>query len=436
MEHRRWPRLLVGCLAVVIAIAGWQTPGGAAAPQSHPLTAARYAAGVVLIEPNAGVDQQTIARLVGASVEVVLPQIGVAKLRVPPGQERALAERVQRSGLVQFASPDYLRSIAVVPDDPDYPQQWALPRIDAPAAWQSTLGDSSVTVAVIDTGFDFAHPDRPAHLIAGPTYTSYASQDNCPTTATNQPQDDNGHGTHVGGTIGAAFNNGIGVAGLAPNVSMLVIKAADCAGQLADSDVAQALHFAADAGAEVINMSFGGPDRDAVLDEAVQYALSKGVVLVAAAGNQGSGDPFYPAWLPGVMAVSATDSSDAFASSFSNYGPDIAVAAPGVMILSTVPGSYGYKSGTSMAAPHVSAVAALVRSVAPGLARAAVVQAIEEGAVAMGSGCPNVYYGYGRVDAAGAVKVASTMVATNRSALQSASFRVFLPLVANRGCSL
>ncbi len=436
VEQRRL-RLLVVVLVGAVTVFLWPPRAGAAVPRiSSTGAGARHAAGIVLVEPKDGVDAQTVATSVGAQGIVALPRIGVVKLRVPSGQEETLAERLRRSGLVKRASPDYLRSIATIPNDPDYSQQWALPRIDAPEAWQTTLGDARVTIAVIDTGYDFTHPDRPIHLVAGPTLTSNALQDGCPSAATSTPQDDNGHGTHVGGIIAAAFDNGVGVAGLAPNVSLLVIKAADCVGTLADSDVAQALHFAADAGAAIVNMSFGGPEDDPILDDAVQYAAERGVILVAAAGNLSSGAPFYPAWLPGVTAVSATDSSDAFASWFSNYGPDIAVAAPGVGVLSTIPGGYGYKTGTSMATPHVSAVAGLVRSAAPGLTASQVVQAIERGADQMGPGCPNVYYGYGRVNAAGAILAATTMATAQRAASESLTFRVFLPLVVNQHCGL
>src|SRR5262249_38196184 len=162
---------------------------------------------------------------------------------------------------------------------------------NAPAAWSTTEGSTAVTVAVIDTGYDLSHPDRPVNLIQGPTYTSAsAPYDGCPPEGTSGPNDDQGHRTHVGGTTAPALNHGQGVAGLAPGVALLVIKAGDCVGSFADSDVIQALGYAASSGAKVINMSFGGPGYDSALNAAVQSAWSSGAVLVAAAGNDGSNE--------------------------------------------------------------------------------------------------------------------------------------------------
>jgi thermitase len=442
VKHRGWRLLLAVCLSVGVVLAGWQLP--VAATGMPTLFATRtgpdFAAGIVLAKPRAGIAPARIASLAGAQSISTLARLGIVKMHVTPGQERAMTSRLRQSGLVDFASPDYFRHVALTPNDPDYQYQWALPKVDAPTAWQTSLGSSHVVVALIDTGYDFTHPDRPAHLIAGPTYTSYATLDGCAPETTSVPQDDNGHGTHVGGIIAAAFDNGIGVAGLAPNTSLLIIKAADCSGSLADSDVAQALVYAADAGARVINMSFGGSDASDVLNQAVQYAAAKGAVLVAAAGNQSSNAPFYPAWLPNVVAVSATDSNDTVAS-FSNYGPDIAVAAPGVSILSTVPtfdnpSGYAEDTGTSMAAPHVSAIAGLVLSVAPVLTNTQVVQAIERGATAIGEVCPSIFYGYGRVDAAGALTAAETIASAGLRTTQDLPYHSFLPLVASQHCGL
>lgn len=393
----------------------------------------------MLVRPRAGADQTRILDSAHAlAAPVLLKRLGVEKIRVAPGQEEPTASRLRYSGLVDAASPDYIRHVAVIPDDHYYPKQWSLPKIDAPTAWQTTLGSPTVTVAVIDTGYDFSHPDRPIHLIAGPTFVSSPSP-SCPPEGVNGPQDDDGHGTLVGGIVAAAFDNGIGVAGLAPGVSLLVIKAADCTGNLADSDIAQAIVNAADAGAKVINMSFGGPLPDPILDQAVQYAWDKGAVLVAAAGNDGSSQPFYPASISDVVAVAATDQNDAIAR-FSNRGPNIAVAAPGVDIWSTVPtfvNSTGYAStsGTSMAAPEVSATAGLVWSIGPDFTNAQIVGAIERSAVGAATSCPTTFVEYGRVDAAGALSAAPTIAGAASRAASSPAYRLFLPLIANRGCT-
>lgn len=441
MKRRSWRWLLAALLLGAILLGDWQSPVSArqTLPLSGTTPSQALVSGIVLVRPRPGADQARIldsARALAAPVPVT--RLGIVKIRVAPGQEEAAAARLRQSGLVDYASPDYVRHVAVIPDDPNYPEQWALPKVDAPTAWDTTLGSPNVVVAVIDSGYDFSHPDRPVHLIAGKTLVSYPNS-KCPPEMPNDPQDDEGHGTEVGGIIGADFNNGLGVAGLAPGVSILVIKAADCTGNLADSDIAQAIDYAADSGAKVINMSFGGPSPDPILDQAVQYAWGKGAVLVAAAGNDGSSQPFYPASIPDVMAVAATDQNDAVAA-FSNRGSDITVAAPGVNIWSTVPTfvtSTGYvaESGTSMAAPHVAAIAGLVRSTAPSLTNAQVVQAIERGAVAVGAGCPNASVGYGRVDAAGALSAARSIAGAKRQAASNPPYRIFLPTVANGACS-
>ncbi len=439
MERRNWRRLLIGLLlATALGLAGWQSSAsaGRATPPAGSTATQPLVSGIVLVEAKPGADQARILGVAGAlAAPVPIQQLGILKIRVAAGQEEAAAGRLRQSGLVDVASPDYVRHVLMIPDDPYYPEQWALPKIDAPTAWQTTLGSPSVTVAVIDTGYDFSHPDRPIHLIAGKTFVSSPSS-TCP--PINGVQDDEGHGTHVGGIVAAAFDNGIGVAGLAPGATILVIKAADCTGNLADSDIAQSIHYAADSGANVINLSFGGTAPDPVLSQAVQYAWNKGAVLVAAAGNDGSSQPFYPASIPDVLSVAATDQNDAIAS-FSNRGSDIAVAAPGVGIWSTVPSfvsstGYASESGTSMAAPYVSAVAALVWSVDTGLSNSQVDQAIEQGSVAIGGGCPSSSVAYGRVDASGALAAARRIASMESHTNAKLSYRIFFPLVFNEAC--
>jgi subtilisin family serine protease len=409
--------------------------------------AARYVPGVLLVRRKAGASAEAVTRQAkGAAVAGRVDALGVDKVTVPPGQEQAISRQLEQSGLVEFAQPDFLYRVAdVTPNDPDYPQQWDLPKIRAPAAWGTTEGSPGVIVAVIDTGYDLGHPDRPVNLIAGPTYTqNSAPYDGCGPEGVDGPSDDFGHGTHVGGTIAADFNNGVGMAGLAPNVSLLVIKAGDCAGYFADSDIVSAIDYAVNNGAKVINMSFGGPGPDDVMGAAVQGAARRGVVLVAAAGNDASSENFVPADLSGVMAIAATDPSDQPAY-FSNYGPAIAVAAPGVNILSTYPTSldpsgYLVDNGTSMASPHVAAIAGLVLSAFPALSAGQVISAIERGAVPLGGSVPNAQYGYGRVDACNALYAAghpswtASLPASSPSPTPTGGFHVYLPLIGV-GCA-
>ncbi len=226
---------------------------------------------------------------------------------------------------------------------------WGVRRVNAPAAWASGEG-AGVKVAVVDTGIDCTHPDLECDFSAGTDIVDPGSQ----------PMDDNEHGTHVAGTI-AGRGLGGGVLGVAPKATLMPVKVLDKDGAGSLSDIVKGIDWAADHGANVINMSLGGPSGSTALERAVKYALSKGVVVVAAAGNSGP-DPDtvgYPAGYPGVIAVAASDSSDGVAD-FSSRGAAVAFIAPGVDITSTVPGGgYAKLSGTSMASPHVAGLAAL-----------------------------------------------------------------------------
>ena len=433
-------------IAALIVLCVVVLPSGATGSPAfgQPLgTRSDFASGLVIVRRKPGVSQARLARL-ALNSQALLPSglTGIDLLHVPAGQELATAARLQQSGDVVFAEPDYRRFAALTPNDPLYSSQWALPKINAPTAWQTTLGSTSVTVAVIDTGFDLTHPDRPVNLVAGPTFVSQPDQ-SCPPEGQNGPNDDEGHGTHVGGIIAAATNNQIGVAGLAPGVNLLVIKAGDCTGSFLDSDIATAIQYATDHGARVINMSFGGTDPSNTLADAVQYAASKGVLLVAAAGNDGANEQFFPASYPQVMAIAASNSSDSIAW-FSNWGPQIAVAAPGVGILSTIAPvgqyvgqDYYYLSGTSMASPHVAAIAGLILSAYPSLTSSQVVQAIETGAVPLGPICPDPYFGYGRVDAASALNFARQLAIPSTSTASTGyAYHQFFPLITQQVCRL
>ena len=263
----------------------------------------------------------------------------------------AVAVDGRRHTLGQPASNDTLRS-----------QQWALNVLSAENTWVHSQG-AGVTVAVIDTGVS-AEPDLAGQLLPGIDYVSPGGD------GTN---DQNGHGTHVAGIIAALANNAIGIAGLAPRAKILPVRVLDGTGSGYDSDIATGIDYAADNGAKVINLSFGGPDNDPILSAAITYAQSKGALIVAAAGNSKTtgNAPSYPAAYPGVLAVGATDSTSAVAY-FSNTGAYVQIAAPGVGIVSTYPGGYATLSGTSMASPYVAATAALVESADPALTATAV----------------------------------------------------------------
>ncbi|MCW2139562.1 S8 family peptidase [Actinoplanes cyaneus] len=283
--------------------------------------------------------------------------------------------------------------------DPYRGRQWDLTTMNVPAAWQRSTGQG-VTVAVIDTGVDASHPDLAGQVLTG--YDAVADTGGGDT-------DPHGHGTHVAGTIAALTGNGIGVSGIAPDVTVLPVRVLDAKGVGYDSDTAEAIVWAADHGADVINMSLGGTARSTAVTNAVAYARGKGVVVVAAAGNErAQGSPVsYPGADPGVIAVAATDSGDVVAP-YSNAGGYVDVAAPGSGILSTYPtalaaSGYATMNGTSMASPHVAAAAALLLGTRPDLTPDAVESALESTAKDLGTAGKDTDYGYGRIDAAAAL---------------------------------
>jgi thermitase len=214
--------------------------------------------------------------------------------------------------------------------------------------------------------------------------------------------DDNEHGTHCAGTVAAGINDG-GVVGVAPNVTIVPVKVLDAEGSGSYSSVANGIIYASDENVNVISLSLGGPSTSPTLESAVRYAKDKGILVVAAMGNDGDDVPQYPAAIPGVMGVGATNSKDEIAY-FSSRGQHISVSAPGDLILSSIPGGkYERFSGTSMACPHVAGLAALVKSKHPALGAAEVRARIEKGAQDLGPKGFDPTFGHGRINAARAI---------------------------------
>jgi thermitase len=345
------------------------------------------------------------------------------RIPVPPGEDpEALAARLRQRPDVETAEVDRPVRIAFTPNDPYYgPYQWNLPKIRAPQAWDVVTGTTQVVIAIVDTGVDYTHPDlASSRLWLG---WDFANSDN-------NPMDDEGHGTHVAGIAGANTNNNRGVAGVCWGCGLLAVKVLDASGGGYDSWVADGIRYAADWGASsgkrtVINLSLGSPYPSSVLADAVAYAQGKGALIVAAAGNNGLNQLFYPAAYPGVIGVAATDSSDQRAS-FSNSGSHVDIAAPGVDILSTLNGgAYAWADGTSMAAPHVAGVAGLVWSARPALTASQVCGALLRTAVDLGTPGRDDIYGYGRLNAEAAVR----SVVPPPPGPPPGPYRVYLPLV-------
>jgi thermitase len=282
-------------------------------------------------------------------MEGTIPGIGVQVVTVPEGRATVMGKAYSSNPRVAYVEPDFMVQAVGDPDDPYFGRQWGLSKIEAPLAWEVTTGSPSINVAILDTGVDQDHPELAGKIVSNINLTTSTTVD-----------DVQGHGTHVAGIAAATTNNGIGVAGLGYGSTIMNVKVLGDDGWGTYGGVASGIVWAADNGAEVISMSLGGICYSSTLEDAVNYAYSKGVVVVAAAGNNGDDVPFYPAACTNCIAVAATTSVDTLAS-FSNYGDWVDVGAPGTSIYSTrKDNSYGYGAGTSMAAPHVAGLAGLV----------------------------------------------------------------------------
>jgi subtilisin family serine protease len=266
-----------------------------------------------------------------------------------------------------------------------FERQWGIDKISAPDAWNKSTGSKNVTVAIIDTGVDYNHPDLSANMWknSGEIPANGIDDDgngvvddvfgfNAINTS-GDPMDDHGHGTHVAGTVGAVGNNGLGVAGVAWNVKLMAVKFLGASGGGTTFQATAAINYAVEMGADIINASWGASSSSSILADAVKDAVDAGVLFVAAAGNSGLNTDqkaHYPSGYdyPGVIAVGASDSSDGLAS-FSNYGSNtVDIAAPGVGIISTFTGGrYASLSGTSMASPQVAGAAAVIKAFDGGL---------------------------------------------------------------------
>jgi subtilisin family serine protease/plastocyanin len=314
-------------------------------------------------------------------------------------------------------------AISFTPDDPLYSlSQWGVKRINADTAWDFTLGTHNVTVAVLDTGIDYTHDDISQNMWKdGSGHYGYDFWNDDA-----DPMDDNingyesgvwmpyvniFHGTHVAGVVGADINNAIGIAGTA-QCKLMAVKVMNDSGEGTDATVAQGMIWAVDHGAQIITMSLGVDSQTLALTNAVHYASAHGVVLVAAAGNEGLSSISYPAAYPEVIAVGASDKLDHRAS-FSNYGSNLEVMAPGVQIWSAKPGdAYQELSGTSTATPFVAGVTALMLSINPALTAAQIRTVLNETADDLGTTGWDMLTGWGMVDAHAAVQAVSGPAAT------------------------
>jgi len=399
---------------------------------------ARFVPGelLLLLSPDVSVDKlRTLLAQHQATLIQTFPWLNGARIRVASGKEQALAVEMQQEPMVRVAEPNWYVYAARVPDDHFYAsKQWNMNVVQMPATWDMTLGSSGVIVAVLDTGIDYYHQDLASHAwtndAEGPVPDGVDDDENGYVddyhgwdfvNSDRDPLDGyglgEGHGTHVAGIAGAVTNNGLGVAGLAWNVQLMPVKVLESApphrGTVAD--LAQGLRYAAQMGADVINMSiefYPAPGQDAQVEflrAAIANAYESGPVLIAAAGNGQQGISYPAAFNDYVIAVGATTEDDRYWSQ-SNPGLHLDLAAPGVNIQSTWPlNRYAQETGTSMATPHVAGLAALVRALRPDLSQSQVQTLMEATADDINAEAHpgfDSYIGWGRINASRTISAA------------------------------
>ena len=418
--------------------------------------AMEFKAGEIIVKFKESIPQANVQSvLLAEDVSVLdeLDKLGIMLLSVPKGQELEKIEALKRNPLVEYAEPNYVVQIAdtsaaephysihmadVIPDDP-WPNdlyfingaQWNLAKIEAPAAWGITTGSGKVVIAFVDSGAALDHPELKDKLWTNQGETPGNKIDDDGNNFVDdvhgwdfvnwdgEPQDDYGHGTFVAGIAAAETYNGILMAGVSWGAEIMPVKVFDQGGGGSIADLNGGIIYAADNGAKIIDISCN--IRSSVYPHAVQnvvnYARSKGALIVAGAGDYDPNDPGsippheyrYPGALDHVTSVAATDRYDGHPD-FSTYNDKVDIAAPGVGIFSfwdpnfsPWPGGIGYMSNTSVAAAHVSGLAALIWSVNPNLRHDDVEEIIESTAADLGEPGRDDYFGYGRIDAAAAV---------------------------------
>jgi hypothetical protein len=402
-------RLAAGVVAAaVLTVAG--APAASASPPEETGTVPL----VVGLRP--GVDLDAPADRLESTTDVdVVDSDAVAGARavtvdVPPADAAEAVAALRRDPAVRYVEPDrWSRTAAVTANDAYRRSQWGLDRVSLPGAWQRTTGSSGITVAVIDTGVS-AVSDLSGALLPGRNFVSGGTN----------AADNNGHGTMTASVIAARGNNGTGIAGACWSCRILPVKVLGADGGGWDSDIAEGIIWAANQGADIINLSLGGPEDSEVLREAVAQAVAQGALVIAAAGNDGVSSRFYPAAIESVLAVGASGAADT-RYSWSNYGGSwVDVAAPGCNLAQGRTGHYYDFCGTSSATPLVAGVAALAMASNSGATAAEVKSALRDTATPLTGG----WAADGRVDALktvqaltpagyGAPSVAITGPATN-----------------------
>lgn len=376
-KSKATPRILLALVLLVLVMLG---PSVQAAPTGPD---AEYAADSILVrfrEGTPAAERANARAAIGAEKVRDFDLVpGLEHLRLTSGLtvEKAV-EHLSRLPFVAYAEPNYIVHATVTPNDPMYGNLWGMTNINAPAAWDIATGDPGFVVAIIDSGIDYNHPDLAANMWKNPGETAgngvdddgngyiddvygwdFANNDS-------NPWDDNGHGSHTAGTVGAVGNNGVGVVGVNWNVDLMALKFLNRRGSGTTDNAIEALNYAVAKGVKVSNNSWGGGSYSTALLDAINAAKNAGHIFAAAAGNSGintDSSPHYPSSYnaDNIISVAAIAEGDVLAS-YSNYGlTTVDLGAPGSAIVSTTPNNtYSSYSGTSMATPHVAGVAALL----------------------------------------------------------------------------
>lgn len=334
-----------------------------------------------------------------------LPQADVVQVAVEvDGGVVASAALDAVTPFVDYVEADVAVSGDLTPNDVAFTvpsQVYGQNIVEAPHAWDLSTGSNDVVIAILDSGVNRTHPEFAGRVLGG--YDFINDDDD--------PDDDHGHGTHVAGIAAAALNNEQGAAGVCPQCMILPVKVLDSGNKGTWGSVAAGIYYAVDHGARVINLSLGATTSSRTLEDAITYAADHDVLVVASAGNAASTTPYYPAALPYVIAVGATDDRDEHWV-LSNTGDHLDLTAPGYRIFSTYydllqNGGYAFMSGTSMASPFVTGLAGLLASFAPTLTGADIYDLMITSADDLGEAGKDPTFGYGRVN------VYQTLVAAN-----------------------
>lgn len=387
---RKLSRWTATCASVLLI-----APSVQAAPPS-------FVAGQVLVRPAPGLNDakfaQVLARSNGRALRQ-LPRLGVSVVQVAKGKEQALVDALSHNPNIAFAELNRYVKPTLTVNDPALSTQWHLSKMQAPSAWDIAIG-TGVTVAVLDTGVYPNHPDLLGKIVVGRNVTTGTAN-------ASDTSDIHGHGTWVSGIVAEVTNNATGGASVAPGSQVMPIRITDRTdGYASFSDMASGIIWAADHGARVANLSYGGAAGSSTVASAASYMMGKNGVVIVAAGNDNidygySNNPY-------LYVAAATDSADAKAS-FSSFGNFVDIAAPGTSIYTTNrSGSYSLVQGTSFSTPNVAGVAAVVMAANPLLAPNDVLSVISSTAVDLGTAGRDNYFGYGRVNEFAAAQKAVT----------------------------